>query len=152
MLDSVLFPSCSSPHVSEFVSDTTHALCLQNAMKSTLVVLVEINWREYGQYGVSLKQVCREHFICTTQIFFLVKFTFMANHLQIYGCVCVCVCACVRACVPSQICCHRALLQWPREALHTHCKNLPGTQRKHFMLLPGYVFTGLKPLASIFSA
>ena len=97
MLDSVLFPSCSSPHVSEFVSDTTHALCLQNAMKSTLVVLVEINWREYGQYGVSLKQVCREHFICTTQIFFLVKFTFMANHLQIYGGVCVCVhvCACV---------------------------------------------------------
>lgn len=42
-LDSVLFPSCSSRHVSEFVSDTTHALGLQNAMKSKLAVLVEIN-------------------------------------------------------------------------------------------------------------
>ena len=56
------------------------------------------------------------------------------------------VCVCVRESLLSQMRCHIALLQGPREALHTLYENMPGTQRKHFILLQGYAFIGPKPL------
>lgn len=98
-------------------------------MKPILVATVEIHPKEYSWDGVSLK--FEESTSMVALRYFLVKFMFMAKHLQIRVCVCVCD---IEA----------------RRTVTGHSSNDPGKPftvfericLAHFILLQGFAFTG----------
>lgn len=125
-----------SQSLSGILLGAIHALCLQKRYEANIAVTVEINYREYGQ------DACLWNRFVESTSFVALRFFFLLN-LCLWQSTCKFIYVFVRHL--SQMHCHTALLQWPRDALHSLCEDMPGILRKHFILFQESAFIGPKP-------